>query len=302
MRDCCVPQKDYEWRLAVAESGARSRLTARLHQLRPSPVRISCMRENHPAHVARSSVGDRAATGVLDLTSLTRTLGLVAALLFGTAATPLVAQGPDLSGRWTLNAGQSDHPRDMAQAGDTAGGESRGGQSGGGYPGMERGRGGFGGGGRGGFGGGGGRGGFGGRGGGGRGRAGGGGAGGGMSDEQRQRMRQTMQLVFQAPQGLTLAETDSSVTIAPDSGQALVLYGDGRKLTQKVEGGGDIEIKARWLGNDFVVERKVSGGGKVSEDYLRSQDGKQQYVIVSFDGGRGRTLEFRRVYDPAPAE
>jgi len=25
-----------------------------------------------------------------------------------------------------------------------------------------------------------------------------------------------------------------------------------------VEGGGDVEIKARWQGNDFVVERKVS--------------------------------------------
>ena len=45
------------------------------------------------------------------------------------------------------------------------------------------------------------------------------------------------------------------------------------------------------------MERKVSSGGKVTEDYLRSQDGKQLYVIVSFDGGRGRTIDFRRVYD-----
>ncbi len=37
--------------------------------------------------------------------------------------------------------------------------------------------------------------------------------------------------------------------------------------------------------------------GKVTEDYLRSQDGKQLYVIVKFEGGRGRSLEFRRVYD-----
>ncbi|HYU01775.1 MAG TPA: hypothetical protein VEK85_15480 [Gemmatimonadales bacterium] len=32
---------------------------------------------------------------------------------------------------------------------------------------------------------------------------------------------------------------------------------------------------------------------------LRSQDGKQLCVIVSFDGGRGRSIEFRRVYDRA---
>src|SRR6266576_2159626 len=78
--------------------------------------------------------------------------------------------------------------------------------------------------------------------------------------------------------------------------------GDRRKLKQSVEGGGDVEIKAHWQGNDFVVERKVSGGGKVTEDYLRSQDGKQLYVIVKFEGGRGRSIEFRRVYDGAAAK
>jgi len=211
-------------------------------------------------------------------------MGVVA--LGSAAATPLWAQHPDLSGQWTFNAAQSDNPRDMIQGRDSTGDESRGGRSGGGYPGMG------GGGGRGG------RGGF------GRGRGGGGGGGGtrgGMSDEQRQRMHQTMQLVFDAPPALNIAETDSSVAVRSDTGAALVLYNDGRKVTQKVEGGGDIEIKGRWQGNDFVVERKVSGGGKVTEDYLRSQVGKQLYVIVKFEGGRGRSIEFRRVYDGAAA-
>src|SRR6267143_1534447 len=129
----------------------------------------------------------------------------------------------------------------------------------------------------------------------------GGGGGGGMTDEQRQRMHQTMQLAFDAPPALTIAETDSSIALTSDGGAALMLYSDGRKVTQKVEGGGDVEIKGRWLGNDFVVERKVSGGGKVTEDYLRSQDGKQLFVIVKFEGGRGRSIEFRRVYDGAAA-
>jgi hypothetical protein len=118
-----------------------------------------------------------------------------------------------------------------------------------------------------------------------------------MSDEQRQRMHQTMQLAFDAPPGFTIAETDSSVAFASASGAALLLYSDGRKVTQRVDGGGDVEIKGDWQGNDFVVERTVSGGGKVVEDYLRSQDGKQLYVIVRFEGGGGRSIEFRRVYD-----
>ncbi len=144
----------------------------------------------------------------MHLTTAVALCGIV--VLGGAAATTLVVH-PDLSGQWTLNAAQSDNPRDMLQARDSSGDESRGGRSRGGY------------GGRGGFG---------------RGR--GGGAGSGMSDEQRQRMRQTMQLVFE-----------------------------------------------------------VSGGGKVTEDYLRSQDGKRLYVIVGFEGRRGRSIGFRRVYDGA---
>jgi hypothetical protein len=206
---------------------------------------------------------------------------LTIAVALMVAATPLLAQQPDLSGHWTFNAAQSDNPRDMLQGRDSSGDQSRGGR-GGGYPGMGGGRGGFSRRGGGGFG---------------RGRGGGERGGAGMSDEQRQRMHQTMLLVFDAPPALRIVETDSSLAFGSDSGAALVLHDDGRKVTQIVDGGGDVEIKGHWQGSDFVVERKVSGGGKVTEDYLRSQDGKQLYVIVKFEGGRGRSLEFRRVYD-----
>src|SRR2546428_4663950 len=158
----------------------------------------------------------------------------------------------------------------MPQGRVATGGQSRGGR-GGAYPGMGGGGGGF------------------------------SGGGGGMSDEQRQRMHQTMQLVFDAPPALMIVETDSSLAFGSDSGAALVLHDDGRKVTQIVDGGGDVEIKGHWQGSDFVVERKVSGGGKVTEDYLRSQDGKQLYVIVKFEGGRGRSIEFRRGFGGAAA-
>ena len=161
------------------------------------------------------------------------------------------AQHPNLSGRWSYNASQSDNPRTMAQGRDSVGGGDEGG--GGGGRGGRGGRGGFGGR-RGGFGGRGGRGGY----------------GGGMSDEQRARSRQTMGLAFQAPSVLSISESDSTVSVTPDSGAVVDFYADGRKVKPTAEGGGDIEIKAHWQGNDFVVERKVSGGGKVTEDYLKS--------------------------------
>jgi hypothetical protein len=208
---------------------------------------------------------------------------LLAFLLLGSATAR--AQHPDLSGHWTLNQGQSDNPHDMMSR-----------DSGGGRGGSGRGRGGRGGGG-GGMGGGFGRGGFGG--------GGGGYRGGGvseMSDEQRARMRQTMDLAFNAPGSLVLTSADSSLTLAAD-GETLVVPSNSHKveLRPKDDGEGTVDIKGRWLGNDFVVERSVSGGGKVIEDYLRSTEGKQLFVIVTFDGGRGRSITFRRIYDPVPS-
>jgi hypothetical protein len=126
-----------------------------------------------------------------------------------------------------------------------------------------------------------------------------------MSEQQRARMRQTMQLVFTAPASLLIVTTDSTLTLDAD-GDTLVLPTSGRKVRREpvVEGEGAVDIKGHWQGQDFVVERSVSGGGKVTEDYLRSTDGKQLLVIVSFEGGRGgggggREITFRRIYDPA---
>jgi hypothetical protein len=202
-------------------------------------------------------------------------------VLAGAVLSSAVAQRPDLSGRWIFNASQSDDPRDRIRAGDTTVAVERGGERGSGFPGMRGGRGGFGGG-RGRSGG----------------RSGGFGGGGGMSDNQRQRMRQTLQLALHARGALAIAETDSTVTLTGDDAPALVVTSDGRKLRQKVDSGGDVEIKGRWQGNDFVLERRVSGGGRVSEDYQRSPDGKQLVVIVGVDLER-RTFAFRRVYDAA---
>lgn len=201
----------------------------------------------------------------------------------GVVPRPALAQHPDLSGTWTHNSRVSDNPRDRVQTPDSGGREGAEGRGGrrGGFGGGRGGLGGFGGGRRGGWGGGGGE------------------RGAGMSDETRARLRQTMHLAFDAPRTLKIASTDTAVTLTADNAVALVLYADGRKLTQKVDSGGDVEIKSHWQGNDFVVERKVSGGGKVTEDYLRSPDGKQLFVIVSFDGGGGRSIDFRRVYDTA---
>src|SRR3989454_7651701 len=170
---------------------------------------------------------------------------LTIAVALMVAATPLLAQQPDPSGHWTFKAAQSDTPRDLRQGRAWTGDQSRGG-GGGGYPGMGGGRGGFSGRGGGGFG---------------RGRGGGERGGGGMSDEQRQRMHQTMQLVFDAPPALRIVETDSSLAFGSDSGAALVLHDDGRKVTQIVDGGGGGEGQGHGPGCGFRGRGQGGGGG-----------------------------------------
>ncbi len=120
-----------------------------------------------------------------------------------------------------------------------------------------------------------------------------------MSDDQRARMRQTFALALHAPAVLTVSQTDSTVAFAPDGGGALVVYSDGRKVKQQVEGGGEIELRGRWDGTEFVVLRKVSGGGKVTEKYRVSEDGKHLDVAVTVTGLKGRSLSFHRAYDRA---
>jgi hypothetical protein len=126
---------------------------------------------------------------------------------------------------------------------------------------------------------------------------GGGERGGGMSDAQRAGMRQTMRLVWDAPQTLTIQQTDSTVSLAADSTPELVLPVNGKKVVIKQDTLADVEVKGKWQGIDFVVQRKVSGGGTITEDYLHSASGNQLFVIVSFTTPNGRSLQFRRVYD-----
>src|SRR5581483_10641271 len=131
-----------------------------------------------------------------------------------TLAAAMPRQHPDLSGRWTLNASQSEEPQDITQLLDSTGDMSPpprppvGGRPGGGVIGTG---GSFPGG----------MGGFPGAGGGGRRRGGDGGApeegarGSGMSPEERARMRQTFALALSAPTVLTISETDSTLTLVP---------------------------------------------------------------------------------------
>jgi hypothetical protein len=106
------------------------------------------------------------------------------------------------------------------------------------------------------------------------------------------------QLLFRPPPVLRLVQTDSAVVFRGDSTDSLVLFNNGRPAAQQVTDSATAEVRGHWQGNAFLVERRVAGG-KVTEVYLRTAGAPELDVIVDFDGGPGRTISFRRVYDLA---
>jgi hypothetical protein len=225
---------------------------------------------------------------------------------------PVIDPLSNVSGHWQLDEQQSDNSADKIAAAMPDGARSSGteGPAGGG----ERGAGG--GGGRGG--------GFGGRrgggGGGGRGGMGGGGGAGQIDAREIARRRQRAALTIDLAQDVS---SDLEVELTPATVR-LITHGmldtldlktDGGKKKTTVPGQGDddevqITTRAAWSEGWLVVSREVDGGGKITETYLRASDNQHLYVVVQLElprfgpgrgrgDGRPRTVEFRRVYDPA---
>lgn len=234
-------------------------------------------------------------------------LAFMTAACGGNKPPPVLNPLSDVSGRWQLNAEQSDNAadkiaaglpgRDRAAGSDSASGTARGGDRDGGR-GMR---------------------GFGGRGGrGGRGEMGGTGGTRQMSAQEiarrRERAALTIDLAKDASADLDVRVTQASVRlITHDMLDTVALKTDGGKNKSKVPGEGDDDVqittRAQWSEGWLVVSREIDGGGKITETYLRSNDGRRLYVVVQLevprvgsgrgrDEGKSRPIEFRRVYDP----
>lgn len=103
---------------------------------------------------------------------------------------------------------------------------------------------------------------------------------------------------------LTIAQTDTEVTITDKNGHARVLKTDGSKVRDEAAPGGPAELRTKW-GKDgsLVVKVKPQEGPARTETYVVSNDGKHLYLTVEMEGGGRRpAFKIRRAYDPAPAE
>jgi hypothetical protein len=178
-------------------------------------------------------------------------------------------------GAWTLNKDLSQAPQGRAQGDDGAprgGGYGRGGGGGG----RRRG-GGFGGGG---FGGG-----------------GGGGARGNPEDMARQ--RQALRDIMEAPERLTITQTDSMVIMTTGDGRTTRLSADGKKVKDDST---HVERKTKWDGAKLVSEINGVGPGKITETYSVDPEHHQLIVALQMENSRmpPGAPGVRRVYDAEP--
>ena len=176
---------------------------------------------------------------------------------------------PSLVGSWTLNKDLSGQPGERSTD-DRRGDRQDGRRGGGGFRG-----GGFGGGRR----GGGGRGGDGGR--------------GGFDPEQAARARDAMRDIANAPEHLTIVQTDSMIIVTAQDGRTTRLSADGRKIKDEST---KLERKTKWEAGKLVSEITGLAGAKIAESYWVDAERRQLHVTVHRDDDQ-RPLTLSRVYD-----
>ena len=178
-----------------------------------------------------------------------------------------------ISGAWTLNKELSDKPQTGTSPGQGDTGERR--RGGGGGRGMGGGMGG-------------------GRRGGGMGR--GGAGGGGMNPDDAKRMRDAMRDILDAPERLTIVQTENMVVITTGDGRVTRLSPDGKKIK---DDNTKIERKTKWDGGKLVSEVSGLGPGKITETYAVDPEHHQLIVTLAAESSRAQSVGGHRVYDAA---
>jgi hypothetical protein len=203
------------------------------------------------------------------------------AAAFSVTQSPARAQvgAAPIAGAWMLNTDLTDKPDQSTTQPDggergSGGGYGRGG--GGGY-GRRGGRGG----GIGGYGGGGGR------------QAGAGPTG---SPEERERMRQAMRDIMDAPSRLTITQTNSMVTIVTGDGRTTRLAPTGKGIKDEST---KIERKTKWDNGKLVSEISGVGRGKITETYALDPANHRLTITLQMDSPRGPRV-IHHVYDAQP--
>jgi hypothetical protein len=117
-----------------------------------------------------------------------------------------------------------------------------------------------------------------------------------LSEQDLARIRQTVALARRAPARIRFEEDGSRVTLTDSQGFETTLQIGGRKSRETVLDGGDVDTKARWDDETLVIERRVDGGGRVTERYTLGLGGVRLLSFIAVDGLQ-QPLEFTRQFE-----
>jgi hypothetical protein len=112
------------------------------------------------------------------------------------------------------------------------------------------------------------------------------------------RIHQTLELLRDPPRRLRISPDGGTINLLDRSGNEMTLYTDGSKFNEAVENGGDVENKAYWKAESLIIERKVEGGGKITETYGLGLDGTRLLAFVEVSG-IPQPLAITRQYQPS---
>lgn len=106
--------------------------------------------------------------------------------------------------------------------------------------------------------------------------------------------------LMRPPLELTIAESGSTWTIAPERAARQVFTLDAPATVDTLLNGTELVSKARWKKDRLVVEREFRELAKVRESYRIDPDtGELVVEVVVSPKNFPRTIELRRVYDRA---
>src|SRR5262249_39268604 len=113
----------------------------------------------------------------------------------------------------------------------------------------------------------------------------------GNPDDMR-RMRDAMQEITDAPEKMTITQSETTVIITSGDGRTTRLSTDNKKVKDDSTG---IERKTRWDKDHLVSEISNAGPNKITQTYAVSPDSHQ--LTVTLDFGSDRRPPVHHVYD-----
>jgi hypothetical protein len=110
-----------------------------------------------------------------------------------------------------------------------------------------------------------------------------------------ERMRDARRAILEAPEQITIVQTESTVIVTSGDGHTTRLATDNSKVKDDSTG---ITRRTHWDAGKLVTEITGLGPGKIIETYAYAADTGNLTVTLTFDGGSNRP-PVHRVYSRA---